>query len=237
MGRLGLRAASASDATRCCRPGTLPTARAERPERWREAGLHGSGAWRDRRPMMSGAGTRGPRETRRPARPEAGAGQCRAACRHSPRCRPPAVDRRGPPQALGLTKGNRRHPGQPDPRAVCGSWARTASSPRIAVRQGTGRRGQERLRLGRRRRRARRAVAPQPRPPGNKGVAERLDRTLKEQIVFGRIHQGIEHVRAAARKYFARDNQHWLLAKNDCRSPAEPRRRWMAAAVASFEAA
>ena len=55
--------------------------------------------------------------------------------------------------------------------------------------------------------------------------------TLKEQIVFGRIYQNIEEVRAAARAYFERYNQHWLLEKNGYRSPAETRRTWMARTV------
>jgi hypothetical protein len=36
------------------------------------------------------------------------------------------------------------------------------------------------------------------REPETNGVAERFIRTLKEQIVFGRIYQNIEEVRAAA---------------------------------------
>jgi transposase InsO family protein len=75
------------------------------------------------------------------------------------------------------------------------------------------------------------------RQPETNGVAERFIRTLKEQIVFGRIYQDIEEVRAAVRAYFERYNQHWLLAKNGYRSPAETRRRWMAAAATIFEAA
>ena len=75
------------------------------------------------------------------------------------------------------------------------------------------------------------------RQPETNGVAERFIRTLKEQIVFGRIYQDIEQVRAAVRAYFERYNQHWLLAKNGYRSPAETRRRWMTAAIATQEAA
>ena len=75
------------------------------------------------------------------------------------------------------------------------------------------------------------------REPETNGVAERFIRTLKEQIVFGRIFQDIEEVRAAVRAYFDRYNQHWLLEKNGYRSPAETRRNWMAAAVTTHEAA
>ena len=58
------------------------------------------------------------------------------------------------------------------------------------------------------------------REPETNGVAERFIRTLKEQIVFGRIFQDIEEVRTAVRTYFDRYNQHWLLEKNGYRSPA-----------------
>jgi putative transposase len=75
------------------------------------------------------------------------------------------------------------------------------------------------------------------REPETNGVAERFIRTLKEQIIFGRIYQDIEEVRAAVRAYFGRYNQHWLLEKNGYRSPAETRRRWMAALVTTHEAA
>ena len=75
------------------------------------------------------------------------------------------------------------------------------------------------------------------REPETNGVAERFIRTLKEQIVFGRIFQDIEEVRAAVRTYFDRYNQHWLLEKNGYRSPAETRRNWMAATITTHEAA
>lgn len=39
------------------------------------------------------------------------------------------------------------------------------------------------------------------REPETNGVAERFIRTLKEQIIFGRIYQDIEEVRAAVRAY------------------------------------
>src|SRR5512132_675920 len=69
------------------------------------------------------------------------------------------------------------------------------------------------------------------------GVAERFIRTLKEQIVFGRIYQDIEEVRPAVSAYFDRYNQHWLLENNGYRTPAETRRNWMAASVTTHEAA
>ena len=75
------------------------------------------------------------------------------------------------------------------------------------------------------------------REPETNGVAERFIRTLKEQIVFGRIYQDIEEVRAAVRAYFKCYNQHWLLEKNGYRSPAEARRHWMASSITTHEAA
>jgi putative transposase len=75
------------------------------------------------------------------------------------------------------------------------------------------------------------------REPETNGVAERFIRTLKEQIVFGRIYQDIEEVRTAVRAYFQRYNQHWLLEKNGYRSPAETRRHWMASTLTTREAA
>src|SRR6266511_2001923 len=75
------------------------------------------------------------------------------------------------------------------------------------------------------------------REPETNGVAERFIRTLKEQVVFGRIFQDIEEVRTAVRTYFDRYNQHWLLEKNGYRSPAETRRNWMASIITTHEAA
>ena len=75
------------------------------------------------------------------------------------------------------------------------------------------------------------------REPETNGVAERFIRTLKAQIVFGRIYQNIEEVRAAVRTYFGRYNHHWLLEKNGYRSPAETRRHWMAATITTHETA
>jgi len=67
------------------------------------------------------------------------------------------------------------------------------------------------------------------RQPETNGVAERFIRTLKEQVVLGRIFRNAEEVRAAVRAFVARYNEHWLLEKNAYRSPAQTRREWFAA--------
>ena len=58
------------------------------------------------------------------------------------------------------------------------------------------------------------------------GVIERLFRTLKEQVVHGRIFQTIEEVRDAVRAFVARDNAEWLIEKNGHCSPDAARAAW-----------
>ena len=55
--------------------------------------------------------------------------------------------------------------------------------------------------------------------PATNGVIERLFRTLKEQVVHGRIFQAIGEVRDAVRAFVARYNAEWLIEKNGHRSP------------------
>jgi putative transposase len=62
--------------------------------------------------------------------------------------------------------------------------------------------------------------------PETNGVIERLFRTLKEQIVHGRIFQTIEEVRDAVRTFVARYNAEWLIEKNGHRSPDATRAAW-----------
>jgi putative transposase len=62
--------------------------------------------------------------------------------------------------------------------------------------------------------------------PETNGVIERLFRTLKEQVVHGRIFQTIDEVRDAARDFIARYNAEWLIEKNGHRSPADMRALW-----------
>jgi transposase InsO family protein len=58
------------------------------------------------------------------------------------------------------------------------------------------------------------------------GVIERLFRTLKEQVVHGRIFRTIEEVRDAVRAFVALYNAEWLIEKNGQRSPDATRAAW-----------
>ena len=58
------------------------------------------------------------------------------------------------------------------------------------------------------------------------GQVERLFRTLKEQIVYGRIFQTVDDVRDAVRAFAARYNAEWLIEKNGHRSPDDARAAW-----------
>ena len=62
--------------------------------------------------------------------------------------------------------------------------------------------------------------------PETNGVIERFFRTLKEQIVHGRIYQTIDEVRDAVRAFVARYNAGWLIEKNGLRSPNDARAAW-----------
>jgi transposase InsO family protein len=62
--------------------------------------------------------------------------------------------------------------------------------------------------------------------PETNGVIERLFRTLKEQIVHGRIDHTIDEVRDAVRAFAARYNAEWLIEKNGHRSPDAARAAW-----------
>src|SRR5215207_718440 len=62
--------------------------------------------------------------------------------------------------------------------------------------------------------------------PETNGVIERLFRTLKEQVVHGRIFQTIDEVRDAVRAFVARYNAEWLTEKSGYRSPAQMRAAW-----------
>ena len=62
--------------------------------------------------------------------------------------------------------------------------------------------------------------------PETNGVAERFFRTLKEQIVHGRIYQTIDQVRASIRDFVVRYNVSWPIEKNGLQSPSDARAAW-----------
>ena len=61
--------------------------------------------------------------------------------------------------------------------------------------------------------------------PETNGVIERFFRTLKEQVVHGRIFQTLDEVRDAVRAFIARYNAEWLVEKNGHLSPNARRRQ------------
>jgi transposase InsO family protein len=62
--------------------------------------------------------------------------------------------------------------------------------------------------------------------PETNGVAERFFRTLKEQVVHGRVYRTIDDVRAAVRAFVEGYNAAWLIEKNGLKSPLEARAAW-----------
>ena len=62
--------------------------------------------------------------------------------------------------------------------------------------------------------------------PETNGVIERFFKTLKEQVVYGRIFQNIEEVRTAVRDFIARYTAEWLIERNCYLSPHAMRQKW-----------
>jgi putative transposase len=59
--------------------------------------------------------------------------------------------------------------------------------------------------------------------PQTNGAAERFNRTLKEQVIHGRVFRNVEEVRAAVTAFKDLYNQHWRLEKLGFMSPLEAR--------------
>ncbi len=68
--------------------------------------------------------------------------------------------------------------------------------------------------------------------PETNGVAERFNRTLKEQAVYGRVFRNIHEVRSAVADFIKKYNQQWLIGKLGYRSPAQARREYLQAVAA-----
>jgi putative transposase len=59
-------------------------------------------------------------------------------------------------------------------------------------------------------------------------VAERFIRTLKEQIIYGRVFQNLEEVRTAVRRFVDTYNLEWRVGKIGFKSPWQARAQWLA---------
>ncbi|MEX3583609.1 MAG: integrase core domain-containing protein [Burkholderia sp.] len=59
--------------------------------------------------------------------------------------------------------------------------------------------------------------------PQTNGVAERFNRTMKEQAIHGRLFNNVEEVRAAAVPFKNRYNHEWRLEKLGFKTPLEAR--------------
>ena len=62
--------------------------------------------------------------------------------------------------------------------------------------------------------------------PQTNGVAERFNRTLKEQIIHGRIYRNIAELRNAVRGFVEQYNAQWIVEKNGYLRPAQARQAW-----------
>ena len=65
--------------------------------------------------------------------------------------------------------------------------------------------------------------------PQTNGVAERFNRTLKEQAIYGRIFRDTEDVRRAAGKFVENYNAQWRVEKNGFLSRRQARQSWVEA--------
>ena len=58
------------------------------------------------------------------------------------------------------------------------------------------------------------------------GVVERFFRTLKEQVIYGRVYETLEDVRQAVSAFVDLYNNQWLIEKNGYLSPADARKAY-----------
>jgi len=62
--------------------------------------------------------------------------------------------------------------------------------------------------------------------PQTNGVVERFFRTLKEQVIYGRVFKNLEEVRQAVSEFVELYNRQWLIEKNGYLSPQDARRAY-----------
>jgi transposase InsO family protein len=62
--------------------------------------------------------------------------------------------------------------------------------------------------------------------PETNGVAERFNRTLKEQIIHGRVYRNVEELRAAVRRFVELYNRQWRIEKRGYLSPTGAREQY-----------
>ena len=58
------------------------------------------------------------------------------------------------------------------------------------------------------------------------GVVERFNRTLKEQVIYGRVFRNLDEVRQAVLEFRDNYNRYWRLEKLDFMTPLEARQRY-----------
>ena len=68
--------------------------------------------------------------------------------------------------------------------------------------------------------------------PQTNGVAERFIRTLKEQVIHGRVYRTLEEVRQAVAAFVKRYNEEWRVEKLGFLTPREAREAWGGKAAA-----
>jgi len=64
------------------------------------------------------------------------------------------------------------------------------------------------------------------REPETNGVVERFNRTIKEQVIYGRIFRTIEDVRSAMAEFVKLYNKLWLVEKMGFKSPSQAREQF-----------
>jgi putative transposase len=62
--------------------------------------------------------------------------------------------------------------------------------------------------------------------PETNGVIERFHRTLKEQVIHGRVYRDIEELRRSVAGFISTYNDEWLLEKLGYLSPHQARAKW-----------